>query len=159
MARTVVGMFDTTAQAQAAHDQLLAAGFERPQLRLATSQTLQAQHLPAPAAAAEPEDLREGFVRFFTDLFAGNENRADDARAHAAVAHADSAVLTVAAATEDQASRARALLAGSGAADVYKQPVPPASASGPADDVVDLEGGLSQVRDDEELDANGLTTH
>lgn len=155
MARTVVGLFNHAAEARQAFEQLLALGFRRASLQLATSDTLRAQHLPT---TAEPptEPLGAGFIRFFTDLFVDNEN-ADAAQAHAAATHPDSAVLTVRAATEDEATRARQTLDQHGAIDVYKQACP--AAPGLADDIVDLEGRLGRVRDDDELDANGLTTH
>jgi len=156
MSRTVVGLFNTVSEAQHAIEQLLAAGFQRTNLHLATPDTLRAEHLPATETAPPIEPLGTGFIRFFTDLFAGNENA--DAQAHAAATHADSAVITINAATEDEAARARQTLDASGALDVYKQ-ARPAAASGSDDDIVDLEGSLGRVRDDDELDANGLTTH
>jgi hypothetical protein len=157
MARTVVGLFNSTPEAEQAIEQLLHIGFQRTNLHLATPDTLRAAHLPAtetePAPPVEP--LGTGFIRFFTDLFAGNENA--DAQAHAAATHADSAVITVNAATEAEADRARQTLDQHGAVDVYKQATP--GAAGPGDDTVDLAGGLRRVRDNDELDANGLTTH
>ena len=164
MSRTIVGLFNHVSEAQQASTQLQAAGFAPASLHLATSDTLRAQHLPAPTAAeaagadAPAEPLGTGFIRFFTDLFAGNENAEVDAQTHASAAHADSAVLTVRAATEADATRARQLLDAAGAVDVYKQ-AEPGAATGAADDVVDLEGRLGRVRDSDELDANGLTTH
>lgn len=155
MSRTVVGLFNSTSEAQHAIEQLLATGFQRTNLHLATPETLRAEHLPATETAPPTEPLGTGFIRFFTDLFAGNENA--EAQAHADATHADSAVITVNAATEDEATRARQLLDAAGAVDVYKQATP--GAAGPADDVVDLEGSLRRVRDSDELDANGLTTH
>lgn len=155
MSRTVVGLFNSTSEAQHAIEQLLATGFQRTNLHLATPDTLRAEHLPATETEPPVEPLGTGFIRFFTDLFAGNENA--EAQAHADATHADSAVITVNAATEDEADRARQLLDQHGAVDVYKQAKP--GAAGPADDVVDLEGGLRRVRDNDELDANGLTTH
>jgi hypothetical protein len=157
MSRTVVGLFPTAAAAQLARERLLGAGFASSALHLATSETLRAAHLPAPEAEPPTEPLGTGFIRFFTDLFAGNENAAADAQTHAAATHADSAVLTVAAATEAEATRARQTLDAAGAVDVYKQAAP--VSGGGADDVVDLEGRLGRVRDADDLDANGLTTH
>jgi hypothetical protein len=156
MARTVVGLFNSTPEAQRAIEQLLHIGFQRTNLHLATPDTLRAEHLPATETDPPIEPLGTGFIRFFTDLFTGNEN-ADAAQAHAAATHADSAVITVNAATEDEANRARATLDTAGAVDVYKQASPQTDRS--ADDIVDLEGSLRRVRDDDELDANGLTTH
>ncbi|UOQ99652.1 hypothetical protein MUN81_09190 [Hymenobacter sp. 5317J-9] len=154
MARTVVGLFRSATEAQHAVEQLLTAGFQRAALDLATQDTLRAAHL-TPEADPPTEPLGTGFIRFFTDLFAGNENA--DAQAHISAARADSAVVTVSAATEEEANRARHVLDAHGAVDVYKQAV--AAPAGDADDIVDLEGSLSRVRDDAELDANGLTTH
>ncbi|GAB3572129.1 hypothetical protein [Hymenobacter daeguensis] len=155
MARTVVGLFNSTSEAQLAIEQLLHTGFQRTNLHLATPETLRAEHLPATEAEPPTEPLGTGFIRFFTDLFAGNENA--DAQAYVSATHAGSAVITVNAANEDEANRARQTLDLNGAVDVYKQPLPaPAT---PADDIVDLEGSLRHVRDDDELDANGLTTH
>lgn len=154
MARTVVGLFNSAADAQHAAEQLLAAGFQRTSLHLATQDTLRAQHLPA-QTEPDTEPKGTGFIRFFTELFAGDENAA--AQAHATASHADSAVLTVSAANEDEANRARQILDQHGAVDVYKQAAP--TAPGSTGDVVDLEGSLSRVRDDDGLDANGLTTH
>ena len=158
MARTVVGLFNSTSEAQQAIELLLAAGFQRTNLHLATADTLRAEHLPVAETEPPIEPLGTGFIRFFTDLFTGNEN-ADEAQAHAAATHPDSAVITVNAATEAEADHARATLDANGAIDVYKQAPPAANSGGPADDTVGLAGGLGRVRDDEELDANGLTTH
>ncbi|MFD2717219.1 hypothetical protein ACFST9_00730 [Hymenobacter monticola] len=160
MSRTVVGLFNHVSAAQQASAQLLAAGFPQASMHLATSDTLRAEHLSAPTEATEAptEPLGTGFIRFFTDLFAGNENADADAHTHAAATHADSAVLTVVATTEADATRARQMLEAAGAVDVYKQAAPRGPA-GAGDDVVDLEGRLGRVRDSDELDANGLTTH
>lgn len=155
MARTVVGLFNSASEAQLATQQLLAIGFQHNALHLATQDTLRAEHLPT-ETEHPTEPLGTGFIRFFTDLFAGNENA--DAQAHAAATHNDSAVVTVTATTEDEANRARQALDQAGAVDVYKQAAPRGTGSA-GDDVVDLEGSLGRVRDSEELDANGLTTH
>lgn len=161
MARTVVGLFNSAAEAQHAIEQLLAAGFTRSNLNVATQDTLKAQHLPATADNSTPtESFEEGIVRFFTNLFAGNENA--DAQAHIAATGPDSAVVTATAATNGEAERARATLDANGAIDVYKQaqtPAPTPSQPSRADDIIDLEGSLSRVRDSDELDDNGLTTH
>ncbi|MDO7853360.1 hypothetical protein [Hymenobacter convexus] len=156
MPRTVVGLFTSATEAQFAIERLLAAGFERTNLHLATQATLQAEHLPASASTPPTETFEDGLVRFFSDIFAGANN--DDAQAHIAATGPDHAVVTVAAATDEQADQARATLDANGAIDVYKQAQPSPNPI-PGDDVVDLEGRLSRVRDDDELDANGLTTH
>ncbi len=157
MSRTVVGLFDSVPAAQRAVAQLRAAGFAAAGLHLATSATLRAQHLPA-AGAPAPENLEDGLTRFFSDLFTGPAQ--PDAPATRAALHPDGAVLTVAA-PEAAAGHARRILAACGALDVYQQAAPPApGAPAPApDELAGLTAGLGRLRDDEELDANGLTTH
>ena len=158
MARTVVGLFSSANQAQQAVEQLLAAGIARSNINIATPDTLRAQHLPAApgSSSTSTEPFEEGIVRFFSDLFVGNEN--DTARAHLAATRPDNAVVTVNAATDDEAEHARTILAGGGAVDVYKQAQRAEGGNG-AGDTIDLSSGLSHVRDDDQLDANGLTTH
>lgn len=158
MARTVIGLFNSAAQAQQAVEQLLAANFARSNINIATPDTLRAQHLPADPGGSStlPEPFEEGIVRFFSNLFVGNEN--DDAQAHIAATHPESAVVTVNAATDEEAERARAILDSGGAVDVYRQAQRAETDSG-ADNTIDLSSSLSHVRDDDQLDANGLTTH
>ncbi|MBF9237349.1 hypothetical protein I2I05_08055 [Hymenobacter sp. BT683] len=161
MARTVVGLFNSAPEAQQAIDQLLAAGFIRSNLNLATQATLRAEHLAGNTASSAPvEPFEEGIVRFFTNLFTGNENAA--AEAHIAASGPDSAVITVNPGSDDESERARIILDEYGAIDVYKQAEkarPATSRPSLADNIVDLEGSLSRVRDKDDLDANGLTTH
>ena len=159
MARTVVGLFNSAAEAQQAIEQLLTAGFLRSNVNLATQDTLRAAHLPGIAVPSMPtESFEEGIVRFFTNLFAGNE----DAQAHIDATGPDSAVITVNPGSDEDAEQARVILNEYGAIDVYKQPPSPGFVSprtSLAGDIVDLEGSLSRVRDKDGLDANGLTTH
>jgi len=97
-------------------------------------------------------------TRFFTDLFSGNQ--LDDAQAYIAATGPDTAVLTIETATAEEAELARAVLDRNGAVDVYKQrPLAPTTSTGEIHSEIDLEGDLSRLRDDDELDANGLTTH
>ncbi|WP_210515793.1 hypothetical protein [Hymenobacter terricola] len=159
MARTVVGLFSSASEAQFAVEQLLTAGFTRTNINLATQATLQAANLPADTTPPT-ETFGEGLARFFADIFAGANT--DDAQAHLAATHPDSAVVTVNTITEEEANRARTTLDTNGAVDVYKQGAPASYAAprpSPADAIIDLEGSLSRVRDDDELDDNGLTTH
>lgn len=159
MARTVVGLFTSSSEAEFAVAQLLAAGFAAPAVQLATRETLQAEHqidLEAP-----PETFQDAVTRFFSGIFSGTQ--VDDAQAHIAATGPEHAVVTVETTTAEEADQARELLDRNGAVDVYKQrPLAaslPATNEVPATDEVDLQGDLSRVRDDEELDANGLTTH
>ncbi|MBH8556627.1 hypothetical protein [Hymenobacter negativus] len=152
MARVIVGLFTSASEAEFAATQAQAAGLAPGSIRIATQQTLQAQNLPDAGAPAEP--FRESVTRFFTDLFSGNQ--LDDAQAHIAATGPEHAVVTIETNTPGEAEQARAVLDRCGAVDVYKQrPLVPTAPEGE----IDLEGDLSRVRDDEELDANGLTTH
>ena len=152
MARIIVGLFTSTSEAEFAVAQAQAAGLAPGSIRLATQETLQAQNLPDAGTPAEP--FRESVTRFFTDLFSGSQ--LDDAQAHIAATGPEHAVVTIETATPEEAEQARAVLDRCGAVDVYKQrPLVPTATEGE----IDLEGDLGRVRDDEELDANGLTTH
>ena len=156
MARTVVGLFTSPAEAEFATAQLRAAGFAGPAVQLATRETLRAQHLPGPEASAE-ESFQDGLLRFFSDIFSGTP--LDDAEAYIAATGPDHAVVTVATSTPEEAESARQLLDRNGAIDVYKQHLPSPATTTPDASNLDLEGDLSRVRDDDELEANGLTTH
>ena len=157
--RTIVGLFHSSGAAELAVEHLLGAGFAPSAIRQATQATLRGQ-LPAGAAPATDtshESLRDGILRFFAEVFTGHD---EDPSAYADAAHADSAVVTVSATSASAADTARQLLDTSGAVDVYKQAArlrESLTAGRPAG--IDLEGDLSRVRDHDELDANGLTTH
>lgn len=154
MARIIVGLFNSASEAEFAAAQAQAAGLAPGSINIATQETLQAQNLPAAGAPADP--FREGVTQFFTGLFSGNQ--LDDAPAHIAATGPEHAVVTIETATPEASELARTILDRCGAVDVYKQrplaPIVPAM-----DSALDLEGDLARVRDDEELDANGLTTH
>ncbi|MCI1187197.1 hypothetical protein MON38_07170 [Hymenobacter sp. DH14] len=155
MARTVVGLFTSVSEAEFAVAQLQAAGFAGPAVQLATRETLQAQHLPG--LEAPTETFQDGVVRFFSNIFSGTQ--LDDAAAHIAATGPEHAVITVDTTTAAEADQARELLDRNGAIDVYKQRPLAAATPTPDANEIDLEGDLGRVRDDEELDANGLTTH
>lgn len=126
MLSTLSALFPTPAAAQAAVQQLLAAGFTPDQLEVATSATLRAAHVAPPADTAD------------------------------APAGPNSALVSVQADPGPAADRARALLTQCGGTDVHQQGghAAPDPATGP-----DLAGDISLLRDDNNLDANGLTTH
>ena len=152
MDRTVVGLFTSASEAEFAAAQLLTIGFASPAVRVATRETLLAQDLTGLETPAEP--FPDGVARFFRGIFSGNS--LDDAAAHTAATGPEHAVVTVETATPAEADQARALLDRNGAIDVYKQH-PHGLTAGTSE--LDLEGDLGRVRDDDELDANGLTTH
>ena len=154
MARIIVGLFTSTSEATFAVVQAQAAGLAPGSINIATQETLQAQHLPNASAPAEP--FREGVTQFFMDLFSGNP--LDDAQAHIAAIGPEHAVVTIETATPEEAEQARTILDRCGAVDVYKQrPLAPTAPT--TESELDLEGDLTRVRDNDELDANGLTTH
>lgn len=155
MARTVVGLFTSASEAEFAAAQLRDAGFAGPAVQLATRETLHAQQLPGTEAPSET--FSDGVARFFSGLFSSGQ--LDDAAAHIAATGPEHAVITVDTTTAAEAEQARELLDRNGAIDVYKQRPLAAAMAAPDTSEVDLEGDLSRVRDDEELDANGLTTH
>lgn len=156
MARIVVGLFTSASEATFAAAQAQAAGLAPGSIAIATQASLQAQHLPDAGAAAEP--FFDSVTRFFTDLFSGNQ--LDDAPAYIAATGPDTAVLTIETATAEEAELARAVLDRNGAVDVYKQrPLSLTPGTGGIQGEIDLEGDLRRVRDSDELDANGLTTH
>ena len=157
MSRTVVGLFTSASEAEFAAAQLLAAGFAGPAVRVATRETLQAQLLPG--AEAPAETFQDSVAQFFGDIFSGTP--LDDAEAHMAATGPDHAVVTVATTTPTEAENARELLDRNGAIDVYKQRPLTTTTTTPdaGDSLIDFEGDLGRVRDDDELDANGLTTH
>ena len=152
MVRIIVGLFTSASEAAFAAAQAQAAGLAPDRINIATRETLESQNLPDAGAPAEP--FREGVTRFFSGLFSGNP--LDDAPAHLAAIGPEHAVVTVETATADEAELVRAVLERNGAVEVYQQrPLTPTAAAGE----IDLEGDLGRVRDDDGLDANGLTTH
>lgn len=159
MVRTVVGLFSSESEARFTLERLLAVGFQRRNLSLATQETLRAELRPAHPETAPVEPFEEGLLRFFTDLFASNETD-EDASALPDAGRPDSAVLAVKTATDEEAERARTTLTINGATDVYQQAhTPTGGPATPGPDGIDLTGGLARVRDSDELDDNGLTTH
>ncbi len=142
MAQTVVGLFNSASEAQQAVQQLVSAGFMRDNVDMAAQQ--QGQQSPMGDGSGrnnDPSDFQnasgtatEGAVdataraagktedsigNFFSNLFGGNDN--DDARAYTDVARSGSSVVTVHAATAEEATRARDLLDQYGAIDVHEQ--------------------------------------
>jgi hypothetical protein len=154
MARIVVGLFPSSSEAEFAAGQLRAAGFADSAVQLATRETLQAQQLPGTEAPAD--SFQDGVARFFSGFF--NGQLLDDAAAHIAATGPDHAVVTVDTTTAAEVNQARELFDRNGAIDVYKQHSLTPS-TGKIQGEIDLEGDLDRVRDDDELDDNGLTTH
>lgn len=141
MAQTVVGLFNSASEAQQAVQQLISAGFVRDNVDMAAQQQGQQSQMGGSGRNNDPSDFQnasgtatEGAVdataratgkaedsigNFFSNLFGGNDN--DDARAYTDVARSGSSVVTVHAATAEEATRARDLLDQYGAIDVHEQ--------------------------------------
>ena len=116
MAQTVVGLFNSASEAQQAVQQLTSAGFVRDNVDLSAQQQAAAATSTAATTVGKAED---GVGNFFSNLFGGDDN--DDAKAYTSVARSGSSVVTVHAATADEAERARDILDQYGAIDVHEE--------------------------------------
>ncbi|OGX91876.1 YsnF/AvaK domain-containing protein [Hymenobacter coccineus] len=142
MAQTVVGLFNSASEAQQAVQQLTSAGFVRDNVDVAAQQQGNTGAMGgSPGRNNDPSDFQnssgtavegavdatarvagkteDGIGNFFSNLFGGDDN--DDARAYTNVARGGSSVVTVHAATADEAERARDILDNAGAIDVNEQ--------------------------------------
>lgn len=115
MAQTVVGLFNSASEAQQAVQQLMSAGFIQSNVDVAAQDAQQAQRLAATSTNAE-NDAQDGIGNFFSNLFGGSDN--DDARAYTTATRSGRSVVTVHAASADEAERARDILDDNGAIDV-----------------------------------------
>ena len=104
---TVVGIFNTAAEAQQAVQRLEQAGFELDYVDVAHRQA-------ANQGVGQTSDSSVG--GFFSSLFGGDDN--DDTRNYVAAAQRGSSVVTVHVDSSDQAHRAATLLDEAGAVDV-----------------------------------------
>lgn len=125
--QTVVGMFDTAAEAQQAVAQLISSGFTQSQIDLSTAKPgttgasdglIPDYHTNTSGTRTEElvddtKDVSSGIGNFFSNLF-GNE---EDTQKYTRVADQHS-VVTVHAETEEKAERAAAILDEAGAVDV-----------------------------------------
>ena len=153
--RTIVGLFNETAAARVAVEHLLEAGFAPDAINVATADTLRAQNIEVPENEVAADSFENNIVRFFMEVFAGDH---DDAWTYAKATRPNSAVVTVNAASPSGAERALTLLDKYGAVDVYKQ-APNRAARPDSNNASNVNINISRMRDDDELDANGLTTH
>ena len=138
MAQTVIGLFDSASEAQQAVQQLMAAGFIQSNVDIAAQDAQNAQRLTGGTGSNnDPSDYQntsgtavEGAVdatarvagqaedsigNFFSNLF-GTDH--DDTRAYTSATRSGRSVVTVHAASADEAERARDLLDDAGAIDV-----------------------------------------
>jgi stress response protein YsnF len=126
MARnTVVAVFEISAEAERAKDDLVNAGFDHSSIRVTSNE-------PATATAGESSTVRvrgssdsehEGFGErighFFSSLFGSHEHR-DDATHYADAVRRGSAVVTVDAHSEEEADRAADILDERGVVDIQR---------------------------------------
>jgi stress response protein YsnF len=114
MAQTVIGIFDTAAEAQQAVERLVSSGFLRDRVDLSLHNE-SSQYISGDRYDDRTDDgLGEKISRFFKSLFDSD----DDREKYASVARRGAAVVTVTADDNDEAERARDLLDEAGAVDV-----------------------------------------
>ena len=113
--QTVVGIFDTISEAQAAVQQLQSAGFERDYVDV--SQPMPGSGASSNSTSGSSTD-NDSIGGFFSSLF-GSDN--DEARTYADVARSGHSVVTVHVDSADQAQRAASVLDQAGAVDVDRK--------------------------------------
>ena len=144
MAQTVVALFQSASEAQQAVQALMSAGFVQSNVDVAAQDAQNAQRLTGAAGSTgsnnDPSDFRnasgtavegaadatsraagraeDGVGNFFSNLFGGDDN--DDARAYTSATRSGRSVVTVHAASAEEAERARDLLDNQGAIDVHE---------------------------------------
>lgn len=143
MAQTVIGLFDSASEAQQAVQKLMSAGFVQSNVDVAAQDAQQAQRLTGSGPSGrnnDPSDFQntsgtavegaadataraagraeDSISSFFSNLFGGDDN--DDARAYTTATRSGRSVVTVHAASADEAERARDVLDDNGAIDVHE---------------------------------------
>jgi stress response protein YsnF len=114
MAQTVIGIFDTSAEAYTAVERLVSSGFLRDRVDLSLHSD-SSQYVSGRSVDDDNDDgLGEKISRFFKSLFDSD----DDRDKYATVAKKGAAVVTVTAETHEEAERASDLLDECGAVDV-----------------------------------------
>lgn len=124
MTQTVIGMFDTAAQAQSAAQQLQAAGFSLDHVDVASRSD------DNDVAAANPgryrntnhteESTSDSISSFFSNLFSDDDND-DNARRYAHAARESGSLVTVHAHSDENAHQAAEILDRCGAIDVNER--------------------------------------
>jgi uncharacterized protein (TIGR02271 family) len=143
MAQTVVGLFNSASEAQQAVQNLMSAGFIQSNVDVAAQDAQNAQRMTGGSTSGsnnDPSDYtnssgtaiegaadatartagraEDGISNFFSNLFGGDDN--DDARAYTTATRSGRSVVTVHAASADEAERARDILDDNGAIDVHE---------------------------------------
>ncbi|GAB3508880.1 hypothetical protein GCM10027341_45250 [Spirosoma knui] len=117
--QTVIGVFDSAAEAQRAVDQLVSNGFSRDNIDLSAQTTSDyndsSTYSDSSTRLDRDEDHNSGIGGFFSSLFGGDDD--DNTRKYTSVAERGS-IVTVHAQSEDEAERAADLLDEYGAVDI-----------------------------------------
>src|SRR4051812_29115511 len=103
---TVVGVFDSYAQAEQALNQLVTAGIARNRIEIASNEAATAT---AGATTTHDESLGDRISHFFSRLF-GGEHAHHDVEHYSEAVRRGSAVVTIDAANESEAERAADIL-------------------------------------------------
>ncbi len=117
MANTVIGFFDTRAEAEDAVNQLTAAGISRSSIDISAGYSTNNGKIDTPESTNLHGDQKEGnaITRFFNSLF-GDDS--DDAKKYSDVSQYTDTIVTVHAASTQQAEDAADILDSSGAVNV-----------------------------------------
>ena len=113
MAQTVIGLFNSASEAQHAVQQLMSAGFIQSNVDVAAHDAQVAQHLTETSTSGT--DAQDGIGNFFSNLFGSDH---EDTRAYSSATRSGRSVVTVHAASAEEAERARDLMDDNGAIDV-----------------------------------------
>lgn len=114
MAQTVVGLFDSASEAQAAVQALTSGGFTETQIDLANRGS-QTDTRSSTDSYYTGENTSDSISGFFSSLFGGSN---DDAKSYSTVASNSNSIVTVHAESAEQANRAAEILDQHGAIDV-----------------------------------------
>ena len=130
--QTVVGVFDTTDDAENARESLLDSGFDASDIKMQANPAMQqgdrltttgSTITGSPDSSSSSSQQDEGFLsgvgRFFSDLFGGDDK--ENAGHYSEAVRRGGTVVAVTVADEVRAEQARAMLASAGAVDIDKR--------------------------------------
>jgi uncharacterized protein (TIGR02271 family) len=118
MSQTVVGIFDTAAEAQNAAQQLQAAGFSLDHVDVSTrnAQSGQSSTSTSASSSTQSSNTGDGISNFFSNLFGGDDY--DDTQRYSHVARSTGSIVTVHAHSAENAHKAAEIMDAAGAIDV-----------------------------------------
>jgi uncharacterized protein (TIGR02271 family) len=118
MSQTVVGIFDTAAEAQHAAQQLQAAGFSLDHVDVSTRGAQSAQTTTT-TDTTHTGDISDNIGSFFGNLFGNDDD--EDTRRYSHVARSTGSIVTVHAHSAENAQQAAQILDAAGAVDVEER--------------------------------------